>query len=253
MLETRPQGEPYDHEKVRPVPLFVRGAGRGARPLPRPRSPGPGDPGSHRPRPAGRGAASTRSCWTSWPSTCAPTTTATRSTAGPTTSSANGTRTTSTTRAATAATSPARSRSTPCSTAWRHPGPLDRGRVAVRGGRRAGRHAADGRRRQRQRARGVHDSATTLATLLPRIARLRDAFYDNCCRPAPGPHGARLRQEAAALRQPFGGARQHLNAYLARHRAPQLQQRHLSLLFADMGYPDASREEAGASPPPRPA
>jgi hypothetical protein len=97
---------------------------------------------------------------------------------------------------------------------------------------------------------GAHDSATTLATLVPRVARLRDAFYSHLLKRLgdTGPHGARLRQEAAALRQPFGGARQHLNAYLARQRALQLQQRHLALLFADMGYPDASREEAARIP-----
>src|SRR5207244_3204157 len=27
ILETRPKGEPYDHERVRPIPLFLRGAG----------------------------------------------------------------------------------------------------------------------------------------------------------------------------------------------------------------------------------
>ena len=27
ILETRPRGEPYDHERVRPIPLFLRGAG----------------------------------------------------------------------------------------------------------------------------------------------------------------------------------------------------------------------------------
>ena len=27
VLETRPQGEPYDHERHRPVPLYIRGAG----------------------------------------------------------------------------------------------------------------------------------------------------------------------------------------------------------------------------------
>jgi hypothetical protein len=95
---------------------------------------------------------------------------------------------------------------------------------------------------------GAHDSATTLATLVPRVARLRDNFYQQLLPTIPGQHGARLRQEAAALRQPFGGARQHLNAYLARQRALQLQQRHLSLLFADMGYADAAREEAARIP-----
>src|SRR5207248_1363734 len=79
-------------------------------------------------------------------------------------------------------------------------------------------------------------------------ARLRDVFYQQLLPAIGGAHGARLRQEATALRQPFGGARQHLNAYLARQRALQLQQRHLSLVFADMGYPEAAREEAARIP-----
>ncbi len=44
-------------------------------------------------------------------------------------------------------------------------------------------------------------------------------------------------------RQPFGGARQHLNRYLAGERALQMQQRHLALLIADLGYPNASRRQ----------
>src|SRR4029077_13904818 len=27
ILETRPRGEPYDHEKVRPIPVYLRGVG----------------------------------------------------------------------------------------------------------------------------------------------------------------------------------------------------------------------------------
>src|SRR5204862_12768 len=27
VLESRPESEPYDHERVRPIPLFIRGAG----------------------------------------------------------------------------------------------------------------------------------------------------------------------------------------------------------------------------------
>lgn len=91
---------------------------------------------------------------------------------------------------------------------------------------------------------GFHDSTTTLSTLVPRIARLRDAFYQQALQQIGGAHGARLRQEAQALRQPFGGARQHLNAALARQRALQMQQRHLALLFAEMGHADAARDEA---------
>jgi hypothetical protein len=93
-----------------------------------------------------------------------------------------------------------------------------------------------------------HDSATTLATLLPRIARYRDAFYEQLLERIGGAHGARLRQEKETTRQPFGAARQHLNAWLARHRAMQMQQRYLSLLFAEMGYPEAARAEARRIP-----
>lgn len=94
----------------------------------------------------------------------------------------------------------------------------------------------------------AHDSTTTLATLLPRIARYRDVFYEHLLKRLDGPHAARLRDEMATTRQAFGGARQHLNSYLARHRAMQLQQRYLALLFAEMGYPEASRTEARRIP-----
>ncbi len=94
----------------------------------------------------------------------------------------------------------------------------------------------------------AHDSTTTLATLLPRIARYRDVFYEHLLKRLDGPHAARLRDELATTRQPFGGVRQHLNAFLSRHRAMQLQQRYLALLFAEMGHPEASREEARRIP-----
>jgi hypothetical protein len=94
----------------------------------------------------------------------------------------------------------------------------------------------------------AHDSATTLATLLPQIARYRDAFYEQLLSRLSGTHAARLRQEQQTTRQPFGAARQHLNAWLARHRATQMQQRYLSLLFASMGYPEAARVEARRIP-----
>jgi hypothetical protein len=94
----------------------------------------------------------------------------------------------------------------------------------------------------------AYDSTVTLTTLIPRIARYRDAFYEQLLGRIGGAHADRLRQEQATTRQPFGAARQHLNAYLARHRATQLQQRYLSLLFAEMGYPGASREAASRIP-----
>ncbi|HEY7155541.1 MAG TPA: hypothetical protein VH575_16380, partial [Gemmataceae bacterium] len=94
----------------------------------------------------------------------------------------------------------------------------------------------------------AHDSTTTLAALLPRIARYRDVFYEHLLKRLEGPHAARLREEQGTTRQAFGGARQHLNAYLARHRATQLQQRYLALLFAEMGHAEASRAEARRIP-----
>jgi hypothetical protein len=94
----------------------------------------------------------------------------------------------------------------------------------------------------------AYDSSVTLSTLVPRIAHYRDAFYTGLLDKLGGAHGDRLRREAEAIHQPFGGARRHLNQYLAGHRAAQLQQRHLALLFAQMGYPEASRREAGKIP-----
>jgi hypothetical protein len=94
----------------------------------------------------------------------------------------------------------------------------------------------------------THESTTTLATLMPLIARYRDAFYTHLLEEMTGAHGIRLRKEASATRQPFGGARQHLNQYLAQHRATQLQQRQLALLFAEMGYPEASQRAAARIP-----
>ncbi|HUY89825.1 MAG TPA: hypothetical protein VMV10_13910 [Pirellulales bacterium] len=94
----------------------------------------------------------------------------------------------------------------------------------------------------------THDSGTTLATLVQRIAAFRDAFYVRLLGSLQGPHGERLRAEAAALRQPFGGARQHLNQRLARLRAIQLQHVHLAQLFARMGFAEASSRQAHIVP-----
>ncbi len=90
----------------------------------------------------------------------------------------------------------------------------------------------------------THDSSVTLATLLPHIAAYRDAFYEDLLKRVGGAHGRRLREEAKALRQPFGGARQHLNQTLARCRALQIQRVGLARLFARMGYGEAARQQA---------
>ncbi len=93
-----------------------------------------------------------------------------------------------------------------------------------------------------------HDSTVTLAALVQKIAAYRDAFYKSLLGRLKGPHGERLRKEAAALKQPFGGARQHFNHYLARRRAQQLQHVHLAVLFARMGYVEAAERQVRVLP-----
>jgi hypothetical protein len=93
-----------------------------------------------------------------------------------------------------------------------------------------------------------HDSTVSLATLLPRIARYRDAFYEHLLASLTGNHAQRLKQEAAEKRQPFGGARQHLNAQLARRRAAQLEHVHVAQIYARMGFPVSAHREANVVP-----
>ncbi len=94
----------------------------------------------------------------------------------------------------------------------------------------------------------AHDSTTTLATLLPHIAGYRDDFYQRLLAGMTGEHGRRLRTEASGLLQPFGGARQHLNQKLARRRAEQLQHVRLAQLFARIGYTDAAGRQVSCVP-----
>ena len=94
----------------------------------------------------------------------------------------------------------------------------------------------------------AHDSDVTLSVLVQHIAAYRDAFYERLIAAMHGPHAERLREEAARLHQPFGGARQHFNHHLARQRAEQLQCVHLAQLFARMGYTDAAARQIGKVP-----
>jgi len=94
----------------------------------------------------------------------------------------------------------------------------------------------------------THDSGTTLARLLPRIAAYRDEFYARLLRQIGGGHAKRLKAEAAELRQPFGAARQHLNAQLAHRRASQMEHVHLAKIFARMGHPEAAMRQADVVP-----
>ena len=94
----------------------------------------------------------------------------------------------------------------------------------------------------------AHDSSVTLASLVQQIAVYRDTFYERLLRELKGPHGERLRAEAVTVRQPFGGVRQHFNQHLACRRAEQLQHVHLAEVFARMGYTEAAQRQVRVVP-----
>jgi hypothetical protein len=94
----------------------------------------------------------------------------------------------------------------------------------------------------------THDSNVNLANLLPRIAGYRDMFYEQLMEKLPAAHGKRLKKEAKEKRQPFGGARQHLNAQLARRRAAQLEHVHVAQIYARLGFPGSAYREADVVP-----
>jgi hypothetical protein len=94
----------------------------------------------------------------------------------------------------------------------------------------------------------AHDSTVTLATLVGKIAVYRDTFYESLLQKLTGAHAERLRAEALSLRQPFGGARQHFNHYLARRRAQQLQHVHVAQLFAAIGYTEGAARQVAVVP-----
>jgi hypothetical protein len=91
-------------------------------------------------------------------------------------------------------------------------------------------------------------AALGLGELLPRIAGYRDAFYRGLLGRLPARHRMRLEDEAARLRQPFGGVRQHINANLARRRARQVEHVSLAAVMARLGRPAAAERLAGAVP-----
>ena len=93
-----------------------------------------------------------------------------------------------------------------------------------------------------------HDSTVSLTSLLPVVARRRDAFYTRLMEQVSGSRARRLQKEAERTQQPFGHVRQYLNMYLASYGARQVQHRELAYLYARMGYPDAAREQAATIP-----
>lgn len=94
------------------------------------------------------------------------------------------------------------------------------------------------------RSPDAFDSNTSIAQLLPNIARLRDQFYQWLLSTIQGKHGERLLEEATEKRQPFGGARQHLNSELANLRETQLETVRLAGIYARMGYSEAAIEQS---------
>ncbi len=94
----------------------------------------------------------------------------------------------------------------------------------------------------------AYTSDVTLKSLMEPIASYRDEFYHDRIERLQSPHRERLQKEVRQRRQPFGAARQHLNAALAQLRAKQLQHVQLARLYARMGYPDAAQKQADAVP-----
>ncbi|MEM9646238.1 MAG: hypothetical protein AAF989_14705, partial [Planctomycetota bacterium] len=90
----------------------------------------------------------------------------------------------------------------------------------------------------------AYTSEVTLGSLMKPIAGFRDAFYEDRLRHLEPEHAARLAHERDTHHQPFGSARQHLNAALARRRAVQVQHAQLARLYARMGHPEAAKRQS---------
>lgn len=88
----------------------------------------------------------------------------------------------------------------------------------------------------------------SLSSLLPRVARQRDAFYARLLDSATGERRQRLFEAAERTQQPFGHVRQYLNIDLARLGAKQVQYRFVAQLYARMGFADAARKTAAIIP-----
>ncbi|MFM7136657.1 MAG: hypothetical protein ACKO1M_06260 [Planctomycetota bacterium] len=91
-------------------------------------------------------------------------------------------------------------------------------------------------------------AALGLGELLPRIAGYRDAFYRWLLSRLPAGHRDRLEEEERRLRQPFGGVRQHINAILAGRRARQVESVSLASVMARLGRGAAAERLAGMVP-----
>ena len=95
---------------------------------------------------------------------------------------------------------------------------------------------------------GYYDSETSLSTLLPIVAGLRDNYYESLLQTMSGAKKRRHIQILKETHQPYGHVRHGLNMYLADYGARQVQLRELALLYARMGYPVAARRKAAQIP-----
>jgi len=98
------------------------------------------------------------------------------------------------------------------------------------------------------RGPGSPQAGLPLAELLPRIANYRDSFYRWLMTRLPAGHRRRLEAEAASLRQPFGGVRRHINMLLAARRARQVESVTLASVLARLGRSEAAERLAGLVP-----
>jgi len=95
---------------------------------------------------------------------------------------------------------------------------------------------------------GALQASLPLAELLPRIASYRDEFYRRLLVALPARHRQRLEEESRRIRQPFGGVRRHINAMLAGRRARQVEHVALAAVMARLGRAAAAERLAGAVP-----
>lgn len=95
---------------------------------------------------------------------------------------------------------------------------------------------------------GAQQAALPLSELLPRIAGYRDEFYRWLLARLPEDHRRRLEAEMQRLRQPFGGVRRHINALLAGRRARQVESVALAAVLARLGRAEGAERMAGMVP-----
>ena len=95
---------------------------------------------------------------------------------------------------------------------------------------------------------GAASASLPLADLLPRIAGYRDEFYRWLMPQLPADHRQLLDDENRRLRQPFGGVRRHINSLLAGRRARQVESVALAAVLARLGRADGAERMAGMVP-----